>query len=103
VQGIPGIKIDKAQGKGGALLPKFGAARSLRCDVAHIETTGSDARNFAIVAQGLLPFGSGASTIEPEDQGRDLAKAIHAALIAPDNVWMPSARSPTSSLRRSRR
>ena len=83
VQTIPGVKIKVAHGKGGALEPQYGAKLALRCDVAFIETEGSAARKFAIVAQGLLPFDDGTSTIEPEDQGRDLAKAIHAALIAP--------------------
>lgn len=85
LQGVQdtGVKIVEAHGKGGALSPKQGAKRPLRCDVAHIKTGGSAPREFAIVAQGLLPFGSEPVTIDPDDQGRDLAKAIHAALIAP--------------------
>lgn len=80
VQKIPGVTIAKAHGKGGALEKgPTKAERALRCDVAYIETSGSAGKKFAIVAQGLVPF----KGFTPEVQGQDLAKAIHAALIAP--------------------
>jgi len=85
VQKTPGVTITQFSfGKGGALeqAPKQ-AERPLRCDVAYIETTGSAARKFAIVAQGLVPFKDRTSSFNQDEQGRDLAKAIHAALIAP--------------------
>jgi hypothetical protein len=85
VQKIPGVTMGHFSfGKGGALeqAPQK-AERPLRCDVAYIETTGSAARKFAIVAQGLVPFKDGASSSSQDKQGEDLAQAIHAALIAP--------------------
>ncbi len=86
VKGIPGVTIAQDSfGKGGALeQAPTKAERPLRCDVAYIETTGSAGKKFAIVAQGLVPFPKdGPPLFKPEVQGEDLAKAIHAALIAP--------------------
>jgi hypothetical protein len=85
VKRIPGVTISHFSfGKGGALeQAPTKAERPLRCDVAYIETTGSAARKFALVAQGLVPFKDADSSFDQDEQGEDLAQAIHAALIAP--------------------
>jgi len=74
VEGVDQIAtIGKAHAKGGAL-------GILRCDLAYIESAG---KKYAIVAQGLLPFKVGTSWVKAREQGHELAKAIHTALIAP--------------------
>jgi hypothetical protein len=81
VRGVDDIaKIDKAHAKGGALNKADGAVQPLRCDVAYIESAG---KKYAIVAQGLLPFNDGVFEATADEQGTDLAKRIHRALIAP--------------------
>jgi hypothetical protein len=83
VKDIPGITITKFRGKGGALDVDLSATHGFRSDVAYIETGGSAGKQFAIVAQGLVPFKDGVSSFDQDEQGEDLAKAIYAALIAP--------------------
>jgi hypothetical protein len=55
---------------------------TLRSDLAYMETVGSKPKNFALVAMGLVEVKEGANTFAPEAQGKALAQAIHAALIA---------------------
>jgi len=84
VHGVQAIAttFGKIHSKGGALNPEGngrGAKRALRCDLAYIE---ADGKKYAIVAQGLLPFKVAGSSVEvePDEQGEELAKAIHTAL-----------------------
>jgi hypothetical protein len=72
--------VDKAHAKGGALDPRYGAERALRCDVAYIESAN---KKYAIVAQGLVPVKDDGDNFTPDKQGEDLAKAIHFFMKAP--------------------
>lgn len=78
---FPAVTI-KTHAKGGALKAPPSQNVTLRSDLAYMETVGSKPKKFALVAMGLVEVKDGANTFAPAEQGRALAQAIHAALIA---------------------